>query len=234
MAWGDREGASPSLTRSGTSSWAASCVLRANPTGSGAGILTIYWGSEDGKSYTAQVIFPGSGSLDAEVADFDGDGTIDILVLIAQNSQRLLLYLNRGERRFEERILIQRPIGWGYMDLEVVDFDADGDLDVVTVAGNNMEFKMPPLKPYHGIRIWINNGEGALSQEYFYPLYGAAQTVVADIDGDGDLDIAATAFTPDWEAEAPETFVLLVQTSPLMFQPYHAPQSNWRRWAFLA
>ena len=200
----------------------------------GSGELTIYWGKEDGKSFTAQVIFPGSGSLDAEVADFDGDGTIDILVLVTQQSQQLRLYLNRGERRFEERILIQRPIGWGYMDLEVVDFDMDGDLDVVTIAGNNMEFGMPPLKPYHGIRIWINDGEGSLSEKFFYPLYGAAQCVIADVDGDGDLDIAVTAFTPDWEAETPETFVLLVQTSPLTLQPYHPPQSSWRRWTFLA
>jgi hypothetical protein len=79
----------------------------------------------------------------------------------------------------------------------------------------------------------INDGEMALREAYFYPLYGAGQCAVADVDGDGDLDIAATAFTADWEAESPETFVLLVQAEPLTFEPYHPPQPLEKRWTFL-
>jgi hypothetical protein len=200
----------------------------------GSGELAIHWGKKGSESYEQQVLFPGSGPLGAEVADFDGDGSLDILVLITQRSPQLRLYLNRGKRQFEERVLIQRPVGWGYMDFEVVDFDLDGDLDVVTVAGNNMEFGMPPLKPYHGVRVLINDGEMALREQYFYPLYGAGQCAIADVDGDGDLDIAATSLSPDWGAESPETFVLLLQGEPLTFQPYHPPQSIERRWTFLA
>jgi len=44
---------------------------------------------------------------------------------------------------------------------------------------------------YHGVHILENDGQNNFQERYVYPLYGAAQAVVAEFDRDGDLDILA-------------------------------------------
>ena len=61
-------------------------------------------------------------------------------------------------------------------------------------------------------------------------MYGVYGAEVEDFNQDGDLDIAAIAFHPDFDAEIPENFVFLEQTSSLAFNPSTHPATYNGRW----
>jgi hypothetical protein len=184
-------------------------------------------------AFREQVLLDRAGALGADVRDFDGDGRPDVMLLTAQAHQELLLYLNRGERRFEPRLLVEQFPSFGYNQLLVADFDGDGRADVLTVNGNNMEIPEPPPRPYHGIRILRQEGPLEFRERYFYPMHGAMQARAADFDADGDLDVAAVAFYPDWEAEEPETFTYLENLGGLRFAASSLGGEHWGRWMVL-
>ncbi len=216
-----------------------------NGYGQGFGKLSVFWGAgaAGGAADAAEsVLLDRAGALGAEIADFDGDGRRDVLTLTAQAIQQLVLYRNLGERRFEPRVLLDQPPGWGFNQLLVADFDADARPDVLTVNGNNMEIPVPPLRPYHGLRIFLNQPDLTLREAFFYPMYGALQARALDFDADGDLDLAAIAFYPDWELAQPETFTLLENRSErgadtrgtaLRFSPATLAGAHWSRWLSL-
>ena len=81
-------------------------------------------------------------------------------------------------------------------------------------------------------RIWKNNGDMTFTQSYFYPFYGAMKTMAADFDKDGDLDIAAVSFFPDWTADTPQTFVYLENRGGT-FSPSRLEDTVWGRWLVL-
>ena len=194
---------------------------------SGTGYVSIFWGQEDG-SFIEQRLFDGSGALKVEEKDFNNDGLSDFLVLIAQSSPKVILFESNGKRTYTQNDLITRPVGWGYMDFALVDLDNDGIEEIITAVGNNMELNPQPLKPYHGIYIWKNQGNNSFTQQQFFPMSGASQIIAADFDGDGSIDIAATSMMPDWEAELPVTFMALLQKQTMKFKPYTLDVSQWQ------
>ena len=142
----------------------------------------------------------------------------------------MLLFLNRGGREFERRLIHQEFAGFGYNHIEHADFDGDGLEDLLIVNGNNMEIKDAPLKPYHGIRIFKNRGDLSFTESYFYPMHGALKALAYDFDGDGDQDIAAIAFYPDWSGETPETFAYLENVGGNTFRSSGLSSEQTGRW----
>ncbi len=69
------------------------------------------------------------------VGDFDNDGLTDVAAGLSETTgpPGVTVFLNRGERRFESVSLI---VPESLTDLEVLDLDADGDLDLVGVSSN--------------------------------------------------------------------------------------------------
>ncbi|MEZ4934360.1 MAG: VCBS repeat-containing protein [Saprospiraceae bacterium] len=79
---------------------------------------------------------------------------------------------------------------------------------MIYTNGDNADF--PPInKPYHGIRIFENDGKNNFKEIFFYPLHGAYNAIPADFDKDGDLDIAAISFFPDFKNTPEEGFIYL-------------------------
>jgi len=74
-----------------------------------------------------------------DTADADGDGRIDVLA--AENAgpgSRLLLFLNRGEGKFEPRVL---GTTGGVVFLKALDVDGDGRADVVTAGADGASWR---------------------------------------------------------------------------------------------
>ena len=88
----------------------------------------------------------------------------------------------------------------------MIDFDRDGKLDILTANGDNGEYPSC-LKPYHGVRLYRNTSRG-FEEEFFIPLNGAFKAIAGDYDQDGDLDIAAISYFPDYNEAPEESFVL--------------------------
>ncbi|HUG19830.1 MAG TPA: FG-GAP-like repeat-containing protein [Planctomycetaceae bacterium] len=135
------------------------------------------------------------GAVRIACLDLNQNGRQDFVALIAQGNEMLVAYLNQGDLRFEARILHRAPHpAWGYCTMHAVDLDGDGDIDFV--LGNGDTLDNAELKPFYEIG-WLKN-KGNLEFEYhtLCEMFGVMALHAADLDGDGDLDIAAAAFTP--------------------------------------
>ncbi len=175
--------------------------------GNVAGRMSWYAPLTAGK-YTEHTLVERPGSLLSRIVDVDHDGKPDIVVLTAQGREGIFLYHNLGNGEFAERPLIQQPPVWGYVYFEFADFNGDGYPDILTANGDLGDFACPPKK-YHGLRIYLNDGNWNFKESWFYPLNGAFKAVAADFDGDGDLDIAAISYFPDYDKSPEESFVFL-------------------------
>ena len=161
--------------------------------------------------------------------DYNGDGRKDLWVLWAQGDEQIAIYLNNGKGSFAKKVLLRFPPSYGSGYMELVDFNKDGKLDILYANGDNGD-KSYALKPYHGVRIFINKGNDKFEEEFFYPLDGATQAIARDFDQDGDLDIAAIAFFPDFSLDPVRSFVYFENTGNNKFTPRTFPDTNRGRW----
>ena len=158
--------------------------------------------------YEERVLINTPGAIKTHILDFDGDGRPDILTLLAQGDERIVVHYNEGMGHFRRELLLRFDPVFGSAFFEPVDFDGDGDLDILYTNGDNADYSFG-LKPYHGIRLFENRGDNTFQEAFFFPLHGAFKTATADFDGDGDLDIAAIAFFPDYSRDPEASFVYL-------------------------
>lgn len=171
-----------------------------------------------------------SGALCAEVHDFNRDGLNDVILVAAQNQQEIVLFLNEGERQFSRHTIRKDFAGFGYNHLSLADFNGDGRQDILIANGNNMEFMIPPLKPYHGLRVLLQSDNLQFKEVFFYPMDGALKAIAEDFDKDGDLDVAAISFYPDWSSDNLKTFVYLENQGAFSFKAHGFGATDWGRW----
>jgi hypothetical protein len=198
--------------------------------GSRLGRFSWFEGRASG-GYDEHVLLDRPGAIRAEVRDFDGDGRPDVLVMMAQAREGIYLFLNQGGGKFRMETVLEEPPNWGLAGLELADLNRDGHPDLVVANGDQGDLPLP-LKPYHGIRVYLNDGHNHFREAFFYPMHGAYKAVARDFDGDGDLDLAAIAFYPDYAHDSPESFVYLENKGgpTLSFEAFTCPEQNAGRW----
>jgi hypothetical protein len=165
-------------------------------------------------TFKEHVLLDKPGALESRVVDMDGDGHLDLVVLVAQATESLLVFAGNGRGDFMARTVYQKDPSWGHSGLEVVDFDGDGRLDFLVTNGDNADFDTSPPRPHHGVRLWLNRGDWRWEEVWFGPMNGAYRAVARDFDGDGDLDIAAISFFPDYESSPRESFLYFENVTP--------------------
>lgn len=112
-------------------------------------------------------------------ADFNGDGASDFAVSRGSAAIEMRVYLNDGTgSSFTQQSFGHASPNSG--DIHAADFDADGDLDLMTV------------EDYNGtVTYFSNDGSGGFSLEYQGATVGApTSAAVGDFNGDGNLDFA--------------------------------------------
>jgi hypothetical protein len=179
--------------------------------------------------YVEHVVYPKPGALQTEIRDLDGDGKPDIAALFAQATEGMIFFYNRGDGDFEATIIFQKQPAFGHTHFEMVDFDRDGNLDLLVTNGDNGDYESSP-KPYHGIRLYLGRGGSQFEEKLFLPLHGAYKAIARDFDGDGDLDIAAISYYPDYQNAPEESFVLLENQGNFRFTASTFPQCADGRW----
>lgn len=179
-------------------------------------------------NYQKHVLYDRPGAIGTTLFDFDNDGRLDIAVLMAQAKEGVFLLLNEGNGHFTEYPAIQAHPAWGFAGFKVVDFDGDGKMDLLTANGDNGEYPSC-LKAYHGIRLYRNQKDG-FKERLFYPLNGAFKAIPGDFDMDGDLDIAAISYFPDYNNNPQESFVMLWNQGQYKFTAETFPHSHQGRW----
>jgi hypothetical protein len=133
-----------------------------------------------------------SGTIHVVPTDLDGDGSLDFVALLSQHHESVVAFLGDGRGGFRKELIdqAQHP-AWGSSGLELADIDGDGDLDALVTNGDMLDDFQ--LKPYHGIRWLENRGGFPFVPHRIASMYCVMRAEAADLDGDGDLDIAATA-----------------------------------------
>jgi hypothetical protein len=169
-----------------------------------------------------------SGARRVIIKDFDGNGFNDILALMAQGDERIVMLYNQGNFQFRIATLLRfSPVnGSSYFD--IADFNNDGKFDILYTNGDNADYS-PILKPYHGVHIFLNNGSNDFKESWFHPMHGASQARINDFDKDGDLDIAAISFFPDFTRHAEQGFIYFENT-PQGFKAQITPLATTGRW----
>ncbi|MEZ4970277.1 MAG: VCBS repeat-containing protein [Flavobacteriaceae bacterium] len=189
----------------------------------------VWYENEGGDKYILHTLDNRPGAITAVIRDANGDGLQDIFVLMAQGDEGIVYYQNKGDGTFSnKRLLSFLPLN-GSQYMELVDFNGDGYDDIVYVCGDNAD-KTPILKDYHGIYIFLNDGDLNFKQSFFYHLNGAYKALTRDYDLDGDPDIAAISFFPDYRGSPEESFVYLENKGDMKFEDYSFPESIKGRW----
>jgi hypothetical protein len=191
------------------------------------GALVAFEGLEKG-NFRRHILQHLPGARRIIIRDFNGNGMPDILALMTQADERIILLYNQGNFHFRMSTLLRFDAVYGSSYFDVADFNNDGKFDILYTNGDNADYS-PILKPYHGVRIFLNNGTNEFKESFFYPMHGASQARVVDFDNDGDLDIAAISFFPDFKNHPDHGFIYLENTSN-GFAPHVTPLAGKGRW----
>jgi hypothetical protein len=183
--------------------------------GNHAGRLMLWqW---DGTRYVARPLLNVPGTIRIQEADMNRDGKMDLVVLAAQGDESIYIFYNQGDGSFSQSRPIRLPPIYGSSWFELFDYEGDGDLDIAIVNGDNADYTYA-LKPYHGLRLFLNDGDNGYEEALFYPIYGATRLVARDFDRDGDIDFAVTALFPDFTRDPASSFTYLENQDPAAFR----------------
>ncbi|MEM1134409.1 MAG: VCBS repeat-containing protein [Bacteroidota bacterium] len=166
----------------------------------------IWLEKQQENSYKEHIIKQIPGASKTIITDLNQDGKNDILALIAQGDEGIYAFINTGNGKFTEKNILRFPPVYGSSYFEWVDMNNDGQKDIIYANGDNADYSSI-LKPYHGIRIFLNKGNLQFEEVDFLPMHGASKTVTYDFDQDGDQDIAAIAFFPDFKNHPERGFI---------------------------
>ncbi len=154
---------------------------------SGYGVESIlFWGAEDGWNASPDVEFATSGASGVEAVDVDDDGLLDLVFACYRDA----------DMTTDSLVFLQDSAGFCGTEpdhyLETVgaravapgDLDDDGNLDLVFACHHDGESYAVDSRVYWG---QAGGGFGPVPTEL--PTLGAMDVEVADLDGDGHLDI---------------------------------------------
>jgi hypothetical protein len=166
-------------------------------------------------------IDPRTGAIHVIPVDVNRDGHMDVVALLAQEHETVVAYVNRGrgDFTFDQKVIYTAPHpNWGSSGIDLVDLDKDGDLDVLLTHGDSFDDGI--VKPYHGIQWLENRGAYPFVDRPLAQMPGVHRARAADLDLDGDLDIAACAVLAggsDLDEKLLPALVWLEQTAPGRF-----------------
>jgi hypothetical protein len=192
---------------------------------------TLFWleNRGDDSGYEKHLLIDTPGCIETEVTDFNGNDLKDIIALCTQADQAIYLFKNQGDGNFSKETLLRFHIAAGSSSFGLHDFNNNGRPDILYTSGDNADYSAI-FKPYHGVYLFLNDGDNNFHEEWFYPVNGAYKAKAGDFNQNGDPDIAVIAFYADYENTPEEGFIFFKNEGGLNFTPYHHPEASVGRW----
>ncbi len=124
---------------------------------------------------------PGTRPSGIALADFDGDGDVDMAVT-SDAPDKIAVFTNMGAGTFSGPVMVLLGAGTSPQALMARDFDGDGDIDLAV-----------SLKNANAVQMVTNVG-GAFFPGAMTSIAGdePRSMVAADLDGDGDMDLVTS------------------------------------------
>ncbi|MEL6924979.1 MAG: VCBS repeat-containing protein, partial [Bacteroidota bacterium] len=199
--------------------------------GKWTGQLT-WWKNDGNGQFERRLIWDMPGAIKAYPRDMNQDGRMDVVALFGQGDEGIYIFYNQGDGQFREQRIISFPPVYGSSFFELTDLNDDGHPDILYTNGDNADYT-PITKPYHGIRLYENDGQNNFKEKLFLPLPGAYGAAAKDFDMDGDLDIAAISFFPDFGRQPAAGFVYFENNGSEGFTAQTFPGSTNGRWVVM-
>ncbi|GAB4423641.1 MAG: hypothetical protein OHK0039_40360 [Bacteroidia bacterium] len=179
-----------------------------------------------------QVLLGQAGATRCEVIDLDRDGQPELLCLMAQGDEGIFRFDQQPDGTWTPQRLLRFPPVYGSSYFETAWFAGDSLPSLLVTQGDNGDYP-PIVKPYHGIRIFRADATGQYHERQFIPLPGATKVLARDFDLDGDLDLAAIAYFPDYATRPAQGFVYLQNQGGERFRAFTLPEAEAGKWSTL-
>jgi hypothetical protein len=179
----------------------------ATPTDRRFGSVVWLRGKRDG-TFTPVTLLENVGRVaDVQAADFRGTGKLDLLVAVfGWNKTGEILFLENRTTDWEHPEFVPHVLDkrHGTIHVPVADLNGDGKPDFVALISQEHET----------VVAFLNEGDGKFRAETIYrgphPAYGSSGIQLADLDGDGKVDVLYTNGD--------------VMDEPHLLKPYHSVQ----------
>jgi hypothetical protein len=159
-----------------------------------------------------------SGPINAEIADMDGDGDLDIVSLVSQEWEEIYVFVNDGRGRLApRRVFGASNEDFGSSWISIADLDRDGDPDIVYSNGDAFDYAPPKGRNYNGVQWLENRGDFTFRYRRIADFPGASSPQAADMDGDGDLDIVVVSAYNDWARPDAQSLAWLENDGTMLF-----------------
>jgi VCBS repeat protein/centrosomal CEP192-like protein/FG-GAP repeat protein len=153
--------------------------------------VVVLLGNGDGHFQAARSFsLNAGGGFDVAVGDFNGDGIPDIAAT-SPIAQTVIILLGKGDGNFQPPVSISAGLlGGETANLAVGDFNKDGKLDIITSIGGAV------AAAGSSVSVLLGKGDGTfLPASLVASNQQSGQLVVADFNGDGNLDWVAGSAT---------------------------------------
>ena len=176
---------------------------------------TLWLENRGGWAFEAHVLQRFSGAINALAADLDDDGDLDLAALVSQEWEEIWAFPGPELR---PRLLwgTTNP-DYGSSWITLVDLDRDGDLDLLHSNGDAFDYAPANSRPWHGVQWLENRGGMEFEPHRIADLQGASSPQAADLDGDGDLDVAVVSAYNRWDDESAHSIVWLENNGQMQF-----------------
>jgi hypothetical protein len=168
-----------------------------------------------------------SGVVHTIPMDIDNDGDLDFVSLVSQEWEEIYVFENDGRGNFKSHLVWgSTNEDYGSSGIRLVDLNHDGLVDILYTNGDAFDYLPPRPRPWHSVQWLENKGNFKFEHHPIGLFSGASAAVAANLDGDGDLDVAAVSCYNLWEKPESQSIIWYENDGKMNFTQHdisHSP-----------